>query len=464
MIRDLADLAEAAGGRLNGVNREFGLVSTDSRSLPSGALFVALRGERFDGHEFLPEAARAGAAGALVERVSEPVLAAGLAQVVVVDALAGLSRLARAWRRCFAIPVIGITGSNGKTTAKEMTGAILARLGPTLVTQGNLNNHIGVPLMLCRLEAAHRHAVIEMGANHRQEIAHLAGLAEPEVGVVLNAGPAHLEGFGGIEGVAKGKGEMFEALGSRGTAVINGDDRFADYWRGLARHAGRIVTFGIESEADFRARELHPLAGPDGYATEFELHCPLGTRRIAIALAGTHNVMNALAAAAATASAGADLDTIEQGLAGMRAVRGRLEILRTRQGAQLIDDSYNANPGSVRAGLRALAEVPGERWFVLGEMAELGEDSERLHEDVGAWARECGFSRLLAIGAPTRRAVESFGAGASWYADLESLIETLRRELTPQVTVLVKGSRVNRLERVAGALVDIRADERPGVH
>jgi UDP-N-acetylmuramoyl-tripeptide--D-alanyl-D-alanine ligase len=464
MIRDLASLAEAAEGRLNGHNREFGVVSTDSRTLPSGALFVALRGERFDGHEFLPEAARAGAAGVLVERVSESLLASGLTQVVVDDTLAGLSRFARAWRRSFAIPVIGITGSNGKTTAKEMTGAILSRLGPTLVTQGNLNNHIGVPLMLCRIEAAHRHAVIEMGANHQREISHLAALAEPDIGVVLNAGPAHLEGFGGLEGVARGKGEMFEALGPRGTAVINGDDRFAGYWRGLASSAGRVVTFGIESEADFQARELRALTGPDGYATEFELRCPLGTRRIAMALAGTHNVMNALAAAAATASAGADLDTIEQGLAGMRAVRGRLEILRTRQGAQLIDDSYNANPGSVRAGLRALAEVPGERWFVLGEMAELGEDSERLHEDVGAWARECGFSRLLAIGAPTRRAVEAFGAGASWYADLESLIETLRRDLSPQITVLVKGSRVNRLERVAGALVETRADERPGVH
>jgi len=448
VIRDLNELARVTGGVLHGTDAAFGTVTTDSRSLEPGSLFVALRGERFDGHQFVPDALERGAAGALVARhVSVP-----LSQVVVRDALAGLTAFAAAWRADFAGTVVGITGSNGKTTVKEMTGAILACEGPTLVTRGNLNNHIGVPLTLCRLEVAQRFAVIEMGANHQREIAHLASISRPDVGLVINAGPAHLEGFGGLEGVARGKGEMFEALGADGTAVINADDRFSAFWHGLARETGRVLTFGLRERADFSARDVQARPGSDGLGTEFELVAPFGRRRVQLALAGEHNVMNALAAAAAAFGAGAGPEAIVAGPSHMRAVAGRLEAKTLPGGARLIDDSYNANPASVKAGLRALAGVAGPHWLVLGEMRELGEDSAALHAEVGEFARQSGVARLLAVGDDARHAVEAFGTGATWFASVEDLTASLAAELVPGVTVLVKGSRANRLERVATAL------------
>jgi UDP-N-acetylmuramoyl-tripeptide--D-alanyl-D-alanine ligase len=448
MIRDLAELARVTGGVLRGDDVSFGAVLSDSRAIEPGALFVALRGERFDGHQFLAEVQQGGAAGALVEH-HVPVT---LPQVVVRDALEGLTAFAAAWRADFQGTVIGVTGSNGKTTVKEMTGAILACAGPTLVTRGNLNNHIGVPLTLSRLEATHRFAVIEMGANHQREIAHLAAVARPDVGLVINAGPAHLEGFGGLDGVARGKGEMFEALGVDGTAVINADDRFAAFWHGMARNVGRVLTFGMRERADFSARDVVSTTVGSGFVTEFEIVTPLGRRPVSLALAGEHNVMNALAAAAAAHGAGAGLDAIVEGLGRMRAVAGRLESKPLPGGARLIDDSYNANPASVRAGLRALAALEGPHWLVLGEMRELGEESPRLHAEIGEFARQCGVERLLAVGAGAHHAVEAFGAGATWFADAEELAAALRADLRPGVTVLVKGSRSNRLERVAAAL------------
>jgi UDP-N-acetylmuramoyl-tripeptide--D-alanyl-D-alanine ligase len=376
-----------------------------------------------------------------------------LPQVVVPDTLVALSKFARDWRREFNGIVIGITGSNGKTTVKEMTGAIMSQLGPCLVTQGNLNNHIGVPLTLCRLESTQRCAVIEMGANHPGEIAHLAALAEPDVGIVINAGPAHLEGFGGIEGVARGKGELFEALGRRDIAAINVDDRFAALWHGLAREAGSIVTFGMRERADVSAADIRTRLNTTGFATVFNLITPQGNRRIELALAGEHNVMNALAAATAAMAAGAGIDAVQRGLQSMRGVAGRLEVKQALQGARLIDDAYNANPGSLRVGLRALADIPGERWLVLGEMAELGEDGPRLHAEMGEFARACGVSRMFALGAGARAAVATFGEGAAWFADADELVAALRPELHPHLTVYIKGSRVNRLERVTAALV-----------
>jgi UDP-N-acetylmuramoyl-tripeptide--D-alanyl-D-alanine ligase len=448
MNRDLAELARVTGGRLEGANTTFGTLSTDSRTLEPGSLFVALAGERFDAHDFVRQAAERGCSGVLVSRAVE----AAVPQVVVADTLVALAAFARAWRDDYHGTVVGITGSNGKTTVKEMTGAILGAGGPCLVTQGNLNNHIGVPLTLARLQPQHRCAVIEMGANHRGEIAHLASIAQPDVGLVINAGPAHLEGFGGIEGVARGKGEMFEALGADGTAVINADDRYAQYWRGLARAAGRVVTFGMREPADFVASGLAERTADQGFVTEFDLKCPLGGRRVSIALSGEHNVMNALAAAAAAAAAGASLDAIADRLAAVRPVGGRLRMRAALNGARLIDDSYNANPGSVRAGLASLAKLPGEHWLVLGEMRELGADSDRLHAEMGALARESGVARLLAIGDESRHAVEAYGVGGQWFAGVDDLIEVARSGLGADVTVLVKGSRSNRLERVADAL------------
>jgi UDP-N-acetylmuramoyl-tripeptide--D-alanyl-D-alanine ligase len=376
-----------------------------------------------------------------------------LPQVVVPETLAALSTFANAWRRAYDGIVIGITGSNGKTTVKEMTGAILGQLGSCLVTKGNLNNHIGVPLTLCRLETGHRTAVIEMGANHPGEIAHLARLAEPDVGLVINAGPAHLEGFGGLDGVARGKGEMFDALAADATAIINADDRFATFWHGLARRAGRVVTFGVREHADVMATDVRSRLLNGAFSTTFRLHTHEGSRRIELALAGEHNVTNALAATAAAMAAGASLDAVQRGLQSMRPIAGRLEVREARNGARLIDDAYNANPGSLRVGLRALADVPGERWLVLGEMAELGEDAPRLHAEVGEFARETGVARLLAVGEGAKPAVAAFGADAQWYPSTDALIEALLPQLHAGLTIYVKGSRVNRLERVTAALV-----------
>jgi UDP-N-acetylmuramoyl-tripeptide--D-alanyl-D-alanine ligase len=460
VIRDLASLAAVTGGVLHGANAGFGRVVSDSRSIGRGELFVALRGEHYDAHDFVADVASRGAAGALVNRL----VSVHIAQVVVPEVLAGLTGFARTWRQDFPGVVVGITGSNGKTTVKEMTGAILGRRGGCLVTQGNLNNHIGVPLMLARLESAHRYAVIEMGANHAGEIAHLAGIAGPVVGLVINAGPAHLEGFGDLDGVARAKGELFESLRGDGTAVINADDRYAGLWRGLARGAGRTITFGMREPADFRASSPASRALPDRFVTEFELECPLGGRRVALNLAGEHNVMNALASAAAAYAAGAGLDDIEHGLGSVQPVSGRLQLKPALAGARLIDDSYNANPGSVRAGLASLAVIPGEHWLVLGEMAELGLHSARLHAEIGEFARDTGVARLLAVGTETRHAVESFGPGASWFADVDELVAAAGSELHQGVTVLIKGSRVNRLERVAAALAAQGVANHGGAH
>jgi len=460
VIRDLASLASVTGGVLHGANSAFARVMSDSRSIGRRDLFVALRGERYDAHDFVADVAARGVAGALVNRL----VSVHIAQVVVPDVLAGLTEFARVWRRDFPGAVVGITGSNGKTTVKEMTGAILSCRGCCLTTQGNLNNHIGVPLTLARLESAHRYAVVEMGANHPGEIAHLAGIAAPGVGLVINAGPAHLEGFGSLDGVARAKGEMFEALGADGTAVINADDRYADLWRGLARSAGRRITFGMREPADFRASSPASRLLEDRFVTEFELACPLGTRSVLLNLVGEHNVMNALASAAAAHAAGAGLDDIEQGLGSVQPVSGRLQLKPALAGARLIDDSYNANPGSVRAGLATLAAIPGEHWLVLGEMAELGPQSARLHVEIGEIARETGVARLLAVGAETRHAVESFGPGASWFADVDELVAAAGPELHQGVTVLIKGSRVNRLERVATALAASGTTNHGGTH
>lgn len=443
----LRELANCAAGELVGEDRAFDSVSTDSRTLRPGALFVALSGENFDGHDFVTAAAERGAVAVLVGRT----LPIGIPQVVVSDPLAALSAFAREWRRQFAIPVIGVTGSNGKTTTKELIASILTRIGPTLVTQGNLNNHIGVPLTLLGLTREHRFAIIEMGANHQGEIAHLMSLAEPTIGIVTNAGAAHLEGFGSLQGVALGKGEMFRALPSDGVAVINADDAFASMWRDN-RAAEKLLTFGFEQQASFMAHKVSAKSDTAGFSIEFELVTPEGARSATLALAGLHNLRNALGAAAAAYAAGASVDDIVAGLAAMRPVAGRLELKPASNGAFLVDDSYNANPSSLKAGVDALRDFGGKRWLVLGEMKELGASADALHAEVGRYAREAGIERLLAVGERSRFAVEAFGPGAQWFADLDALIADARSSLRAGVAVLIKGSRANKLERVAAAL------------
>jgi UDP-N-acetylmuramoyl-tripeptide--D-alanyl-D-alanine ligase len=443
----LAEIAAATGGRLTGANAGFSGVSIDSRTLEPGELFFALRGERVDGHAFAGAAAARGAAGAVVERAVD----APLPQVVVRDAVAALGALAQAWRSRFDLTVVGVGGSNGKTTTKELLASVLVGAGPTLATRGNLNNQLGVPLTILGLEPAHRYAVIEMGANHPGEIAALAAIAQPTIALVTNAGDEHLEGFGDLAGVAHAEGEMFAALPPSGVAVINADDPFHDLWQTMARCARRIG-FGMDAPAEVRATGPQSRIESGAFVTVFTLVVANAQARVRLGLAGRHNVLNALGAAAAAHAAGVPLATIVAGLERMCPVRGRLQLMEGPHGAWLIDDSYNANPSSVRAGIDVLCSLPGEHWLVLGEMAELGAHTEASHTGIGDYARRAGVSRLFALGAAARHAVAAFGARASWFDDMARLGDAVAADLDAGVTVLIKGSRVNRLERVVDRL------------
>jgi UDP-N-acetylmuramoyl-tripeptide--D-alanyl-D-alanine ligase len=449
MRRTLRGVAQVLGAALEGADGPFGSVSTDSRTLAAGALFVALRGPNFDGADYAGAAHERGAAGAILERHLRGV---PMPQIVVPDALKALQRLAVAWRAQFSIPLVGVGGSNGKTTSKEMTAAILARRGACLSTQGNLNNHIGVPLTLLRLDPQHKSAVIEMGANRIGDVAELIDLARPSVGLITNAGAEHLEGFGDLDGVARGEGEMVAGLAPDATAVINADDAYAGYWRGVARGA-RVLSFGVRNAADFAAHDIAQTIERGEFATRFTLRSPLGEHAVTLRAGGTHNVSNALGAAAAASAAGATLEDIAAGLEAFRAVAGRLQLKPGARGSWIIDDSYNANPSSVRAGLDVLRSAPAAAWLVLADMAELGAHSADSHADLGRYARECGVTRLFALGVESSRAVETFGSGGEWFQDAESLTKRLKEQVGAGVTVLIKGSRVNRLERVVQALL-----------
>jgi UDP-N-acetylmuramoyl-tripeptide--D-alanyl-D-alanine ligase len=443
----MSDLARRLDAPLHGQDARYTRVATDTRQLAPGDLFVALKGERFDGHEFIEQARKAGAAGALVSE-AQP---SNLPQVIVKDTLRGLQDYAISWRGDFHIPVVGVTGSNGKTTVKQMLASILARRGPVLATQGNLNNHIGVPLTLLSLREEHRTAVIEMGANHPGEIARLAEIARPDVGVVNNAGDAHLEGFGSREGVARAKGELFEALGDQGVAVINADDDYAPLWLEIVRGADAL-TFGLSESADVRA--VHPRPEPPDAPTgmDFELRTPEGRQGVRLPLPGLHNVRNALAAAACAVVLGLDARDIATGLLNVRPAAGRLTWRKALKGARLLDDSYNANPASLRAGLELLAATRARRWLVLGDMGELGRAGEQLHHAAGEDARELGIERLYAVGPLARHAAQGFGSGAVHFEDVAALIAEVRERLAPDVALLVKGSRSARMERVVAGL------------
>jgi UDP-N-acetylmuramoyl-tripeptide--D-alanyl-D-alanine ligase len=459
MKRTLLEAARAVGGHLQGDDRPYGAVSSDSRTLVPGALFVALRGPNFDGTEFVAAAAERGAVGAIVNRA---VPAAHLPQILVADPLHALQQLAQQWRAGFPIPIVAVGGSNGKTSTKEMTAAILSRKGPCMATHGNLNNHIGVPLTLMRLESSHRSAVIEMGANRIGDVAELVRLARPTVGLITNAGAEHLEGFRDLDGVAQGEGEMVAGLEPGAAAIINADDAYAEYWMKVAATARmdadarpgvpRTLTFGMHVPADFVAKNAVQAIERGEFATRFTLCCPLGTRAITLKAGGSHNIANALAAASAASAAGASLDDIAAGLAEFRPVSGRLQLKPGLRDSWIIDDSYNANPSSVRAALEVLRSLAGVSWLVLADMAELGEQTSDSHAQMGRYARGCGVKRLFAYGPQSSRAVETFGSGGEWFQDVDSLIRRLQAEVSPGVTVLIKGSRVNRLERVVQAL------------
>jgi len=443
----LSEAARAIPAELRGEDCDFETVSTDTRTLSPRALFVALKGERYDGHEFLAEAARKQVAGALVHDATK--LPAGLTALVADDTRLALGRLAAYWRKRFSAPLVALTGSNGKTTVKEMLASILRAAGSdnaVLATRGNLNNDIGVPLTLLELGPGHRYAVVEFGMNHAGEIRYLTRLAAPDVALITNAGPAHLEFFGSVEAIARAKGEIFEGLPRAGTAVINADDRYAGLWRTLAGDR-QVIDFGLS----------HPAAVSARYAlryleSEIVVRTPHGEAQAVLKAPGLHNVRNALAASAAATALEVPAPAIARGLAGFAGIKGRLQRKAALHGATLIDDTYNANPESVRAAVAVLAQAPGRKLLVLGDMGELGAGAGQLHADIGQLARDSGTERLLTLGELALHAARAFGAGGRHFTRIEDLLAEVRNVLAPDVTVLVKGSRFMQMERVVKAL------------
>jgi len=448
MIATLAAAAESMNGVLHGDDRGFEGVSTDTRTVRGGELFFALQGPNFDGHDYVDAAGQGGAAGAVVAALVK----ADIAQIQVDNAKQALGRFGAAWRAEHDATVIGVTGSNGKTTVKELIKACLSTRAPTLATQGNLNNDIGMPLMLTRIREQHRYAVLEMGANHAGEIAYLTSLARPDVVVITNAAAAHLEGFGSIDGVAKAKGEILEGGDRPQTAVLNADDKYLDYWSSLVADTG-CISFGFSAEADIRAESIE--AGVE--SSQFLLCLPGGQVDIRLPLAGVHNVRNACAAAAVAHALDVPVADIKAALEGVSPVGGRLQPLRGANGATLFDDTYNANPLSVMAAAEFLARLSGESWLVLGDMKELGDDAAGMHREVGEAARKCGIDRLFGLGDLSRNAVEGFGEHGSWFGSIDALVDELSARLTDSVNVLVKGSRSMHMERVVDALREVDA-------
>ena len=446
-MMSLREAATAIGARLIGEDVGFGSVSTDSRTLERGALFIALRGERFDGRRFIGAAKERGAAAAIVE---EPDASQGsLPFLVVENSRLALGRLAARWRERFDISLVAVTGSNGKTTVKEMIAAILREhFGEThaLATEGNLNNDIGLPLTLLKLRRNHRAAVVELGVNHPGETATLAAIASPTVALINNAQREHQEFMKGVAEVAREHGAVFAAMLPEGTGVINADDEFSGYWRELL--AGRRVRdFGLEKPAQVGGRHRFTHFG-----SEIELRTPEGGTRVELHVDGRHNVLNAFAAAACALAAGASLEAVARGLEAFRPVGGRMQRWTTHSGARLIDDSYNANPDSVRAAVEVLAAEHGAKFLLLGDMAEVGERGVEFHEEIGRYARECGIDRLYATGELCRATVTAFGEGARHYGTVEEMTAAVRDRLGPDIAVLVKGSRFMRMERVVQAL------------
>ncbi len=435
----LAEVAAITGGRVAGDEPAAPVrdVALDSRRAGPGSLFVALPGARADGHDFAADAAARGAVAMLGQR---PV--AALPTVLVADPAAALAALGVASRRRSSARLVAVTGSNGKTTVKELLAGMLGELGPTLATDGNRNNLLGVPETLCRLDAEHRYAVIELGANAPGEIAQLTAWACPHVGVVTNAGPAHLAGFGSIAGVARVKGELFEGLARDSVAVINADDGFCGLWRELAGQR-RCLTFGADS-GQIRYR---------GCGQRLELDLGSGWTAAPTPLLGAHNASNIAAAAACAAALAAPPSAILSAVSAARAVPGRLQLRAGCHGGWVIDDTYNANPGSLQAAVEVLRELDGAGWLLLGEMGELGEEAAQWHRRAGEWARAAGVARLWTVGDMAAPAAEAFGVGGRSFPDHRALIEACAAELTADAAVLVKGSRSAAMEHVARALV-----------
>ena len=453
----LSEAATMLGVPFSGPDAEVLRVSTDSRNVRPGDLFIALRGEKFDGGAFASQALQQGASGVVLDAVQAPEIESAIR---VDDTRLALGRLAAAWRQRFAIPVVAITGSNGKTTVKEMLAAIL-RLeagaeDAVLHTEGNLNNDIGLPLMLLRLRSTHQFAVLEMGMNHAGEIDYLTRLARPHVAVVNNALTAHIGYLGSVEAIARAKGEIFNGLSDAGIAVFNADDPHAWIWR-EANARRCVIDFGLRQPSVVRGQYV-----PIPYGSQLTLILPNAELKVALQVPGEHNVMNALAAATAAFALDASHQSIVAGLSGFSGVKGRLQKRPALHDSIFIDDTYNANPDSVKAALAVLAQQPGKKVLVLGDMGELGTDAASMHAQIGLAARAAGVDRLLALGEMTKETVGAFGAGAMHFERIQELLAELENELSPGTTVLVKGSRFMQMERVVKSFTEAPVGLAPG--
>lgn len=459
----LSKAADILQGSLEGEDKNFRGVSIDSRTITEGELFIAIKGPHFNGHDYIESALRKGAAGVLVsEPVSLPADGALQGSLLrVPDTRLALGQLATWHRQQFNRPLFAVTGSCGKTTTKTMIASILSLCGHVHANPGTLNNDYGVPLTVLDISPDHDYAVIEMGANHLHEIAYLTHIAKPTVALITLAAPVHIEGFGSLGGVAKGKGEIFEGLDEEGIAIINADDQFCGQWKTMAGKR-RVVTFGLSPEADIRALEV---SMDKNACPNFILQTPGGSRSVCLPLLGEYNVVNALASAAAAWSIGISLENIVQGLEAVTPVAKRMVRRVGVQGIEIFDDTYNANPFAAEAALKVLAAAAGssgvgEKVFVLGEMGELGASGEEYHRKLGEKALEYGVTRLYATGELAKYTVEAFGQQGFHFADQADLIAQLRQNLNPGMCVLVKGSRSTQMERVVEALM-IKDEENP---
>ena len=436
----LSDVANMANGELLGNDVAIEAISTDTRDMHEGDLFVALEGERFDGHKFIDASVEETVQAVFVHKK----INTQLPQVLVEDTLKGLSHWAQAWRNKVNPKLVAVTGSNGKTTVKQMLNSVLSRAGSTCYTQGNLNNHIGVPLTLLTLRETDEYAVIEMGANNFGEIDHLSKLGQPDVAVITNAGPAHLEGFGSVAGVAQAKGEIINGVKPSGAVVLNLDDQYIDVWLEKAKHL-RAITFGFSADADVYGQINHNnILSVSAWGEKFDINLPL---------AGKHNASNALAVIAASHQLGIDTQCIKQGLEHADQVQGRLQSKLGVAGSTIIDDTYNANPASLRAAIEVLCSQQKEPWLVLGDMGELGAEAEIIHAQIGKQAKLTGVKKLFGLGVLAKHAVNGFGEEGFHFDQHEKLSNVLREQANSQCCILVKGSRAMHMEDVVNALI-----------
>lgn len=441
----LSEIAKAVDGRMQGADELCESIGIDSRNIVKNQLFIAIKGERFDGNVYAAEALKQGAAAVLISNENASLTPA----IIVADTRLALGQLAKYWRQKFSLPLIAVTGSNGKTTVKEMIASILvAAKGSVLATKGNLNNDIGMPLTILKISAEHAAAVIEMGMNHEGEIRYLTNIAQPNIAVINNAGTAHIGELGSREAIARAKGEIFEGLAEGGIAIINADNHFADYWKTLNLKR-KIITFGLENQADISATYQM-----NGNLTQLNLKTPSGTIEFKLSVLGVHNIQNAIAASAACYAMHISNEDIAKGLAVFGAVEGRLNWLTASNGAVVIDDTYNANPDSMKAAIDVLASQNTTKVFVMGDMAELGIDAPEMHAEIGSYAKQKGISQMLTFGDLSARASKAFGESAQHFTHLDVLVAHLRHLLDANATVLVKGSRFMQMEQVVDQILE----------